>query len=205
MQFIEYAIPDDGPYIVLESAFKSSKNSKIIHVLHLSFKNPVILGRGHESDTRITDISVSRLHAQLKFVDNEYYIEDMNSKFGTLLAMRAPERIQPSCDLSLQVGRSLLIIENKQARPGLCCLGGTRQSSAADRRKVSIAPNEEVEYEALEGKLTNFPREIRQMFVVKRKKKVSSLSIIDNEKNNQLVLTDGGSPLKPKYSQLKGE
>ena len=70
---------------------------------------------------------------------------------------------------------------------------------------MNIAPNEEVEYEALEGKLTNFPREIRQMFVVKRKKKVSSLSIIDNEKNNQLVLTDGGSPLKPKYSQLKGE
>ena len=43
MQFIEYSIPEDGPYIVLESAFKSSKNSKIIHVLHLAFKNQVIL------------------------------------------------------------------------------------------------------------------------------------------------------------------
>ena len=44
------------------------------------------LGRGHDTDVRIHDISVSRLHAHIKRGDHgRYYIEDNNSKFGTLV------------------------------------------------------------------------------------------------------------------------
>jgi pSer/pThr/pTyr-binding forkhead associated (FHA) protein len=45
------------------------------------------LGRGHESDVRVSDISVSRCHAILKYDsnDNTYYLEDNLSKFGTLV------------------------------------------------------------------------------------------------------------------------
>ena len=45
------------------------------------------LGRGHESDVRVSDISVSRCHAILKFDKNDhgYYLEDNLSKFGTLV------------------------------------------------------------------------------------------------------------------------
>jgi pSer/pThr/pTyr-binding forkhead associated (FHA) protein len=50
---------------------------------HKSFK----MGRGHESDLRVSDISVSRCHAVIKFnsENNSFYLEDNLSKFGTLV------------------------------------------------------------------------------------------------------------------------
>jgi len=50
---------------------------------HLSYK----MGRGHESDLRVSDISVSRCHAVIKFNPEEksFYLEDNLSKFGTLV------------------------------------------------------------------------------------------------------------------------
>jgi pSer/pThr/pTyr-binding forkhead associated (FHA) protein len=46
------------------------------------------IGRGHESDLRVSDISVSRCHAMLKYDAKDthrYYLEDNLSKFGTLV------------------------------------------------------------------------------------------------------------------------
>tara|TARA_B110000503_G_scaffold50444_1_gene81694 strand:- start:223 stop:393 length:171 start_codon:yes stop_codon:yes gene_type:complete len=47
-------------------------------------------GRGHASDIRISDISVSRLHAYIKFEDGKYILTDNNSKFGTLVLLKKP-------------------------------------------------------------------------------------------------------------------
>lgn len=45
----------------------------------------VKLGRGHDQDIRITDISVSRFHSKIrKNAKGYFYIQDNNSKFGTL-------------------------------------------------------------------------------------------------------------------------
>ena len=45
------------------------------------------LGRGHESDVRVSDISVSRCHALVKYNEENgrFYLEDNLSKFGTLV------------------------------------------------------------------------------------------------------------------------
>lgn len=43
------------------------------------------LGRGHECEIRITDISVSRNHAKIKMGMDGFYIYDNKSKFGTLV------------------------------------------------------------------------------------------------------------------------
>lgn len=49
------------------------------------------LGRGNDADVRITDISVSRLHAFIKKSPKGFlYIEDNNSKFGTLVLVNHP-------------------------------------------------------------------------------------------------------------------
>jgi pSer/pThr/pTyr-binding forkhead associated (FHA) protein len=48
----------------------------------------LIKGRSHDSDIRITDISVSRFHAKIKYERGNYYLEDMNSKFGTLALIK---------------------------------------------------------------------------------------------------------------------
>ena len=44
------------------------------------------MGRGHECEVRVTDISVSRLHAYIKITNRgDYILDDNGSKFGTLV------------------------------------------------------------------------------------------------------------------------
>jgi len=49
------------------------------------------IGRGHDSQVRVTDISVSRFHALIKKTSRgDYIVEDNGSKFGTLVLLRRP-------------------------------------------------------------------------------------------------------------------
>jgi len=72
-------------------------------------KDSIKLGRGHESNIRISDISVSRCHALIKVIDKKFYIEDNNAKFGTLVGFTNPILIDKPT--SVQVGRSVVSIE----------------------------------------------------------------------------------------------
>jgi pSer/pThr/pTyr-binding forkhead associated (FHA) protein len=55
------------------------------------------VGRGHDSEVRITDISVSRCHSLIKkSAKGEYIVEDNNSKFGTLILARKPYMLNKS-------------------------------------------------------------------------------------------------------------
>jgi len=55
------------------------------------------LGRGHESDVRVSDISVSRCHALVKYNDQNgrFYLEDNLSKFGTLVLAKGEIELEP--------------------------------------------------------------------------------------------------------------
>ena len=86
--------------------------------MNLGSNNEVKLGRGHESDIRISDISVSRVHASLRFMNGKFYIKDLDAKFGTLKAFKDPIKLEKN--LTLQVGRTLINLE-KQRKPITCC------------------------------------------------------------------------------------
>ena len=61
----------------------------MIHMLAVTEnKTEFKLGRGHESEVRINDISVSRCHAIIKYKEDGFYIEDNNSKFGTIALLK---------------------------------------------------------------------------------------------------------------------
>lgn len=70
------------------------------------------MGRGHESDLRVTDISVSRCHAILKYDAQDshgFYLEDNLSKFGTLVLSNSDlVEIDESQTKALQIGRSVI-------------------------------------------------------------------------------------------------
>ncbi len=71
--------------------------SKTLHVINLSQKNNIKIGRGHDNDLRVADISVSRCHAFLKKDDKGHIIlEDNSSKFGTLVQIKAPLTLHES-------------------------------------------------------------------------------------------------------------
>ena len=114
------------PYLIFEILSKEKCVTRGIHILSLKHKSVIRIGRGHDADVRISDISVSRLHALLRLEKNELYLEDQDSKFGTLALCREPlylDSKKPS--LSVQVGRSVLCftikkITKKQAKSCGC-------------------------------------------------------------------------------------
>lgn len=95
LNIIEYDLPPEGEhYLVLESI--SSNTSKVIHVINMTNIQKVFIGRGHDAHVRVTDISVSRLHAIFyKSQQGFYYLTDNDSKFGTLALVRSPIELKP--------------------------------------------------------------------------------------------------------------
>jgi predicted component of type VI protein secretion system len=78
-----------GDYMVLESLNQEKNTSRIIHIIRPTPQKDVFkLGRGHESDLRINDISVSRCHAKIKLENGKFMLEDNQSKFGTLVLVK---------------------------------------------------------------------------------------------------------------------
>lgn len=142
-----YALPKpEAPYIVLESNIKvpvaasSSTSSttgftlqKGLHIMSLSkARQSVVVGRGHEADVRINDISVSRFHSVIRLAAgpkrSQIVLEDKGSKFGSLIAVRGPIPLEPGVPISIQSGRTITTVTIK--KPNLftniipVCFGG---------------------------------------------------------------------------------
>ena len=66
------------------------------------------MGRGHESDLRINDISVSRLHAMVKYKEGKFLLEDNLSKFGTLVLIKKKTPMVPGYNKAVQIGRTVV-------------------------------------------------------------------------------------------------
>ena len=97
----------------MESLIHEKNTSRLINIIIPNEeKKEFRLGRGHESDMRISDISVSRLHAILKFKEERFYIEDNKSKFGTLSLVQKVE-LNPSLERAVQVGRTAVYFSIK--------------------------------------------------------------------------------------------
>lgn len=109
-ELIDLQKPIDCDYIILESLnqMKENCNIKSIHVIQLT-GDELTIGRGHESDVRINDISVSRSHAKLKYNPTEgtLLLRDLKSKFGTLILIKKPLKIKER-KIHLQIGRTYI-------------------------------------------------------------------------------------------------
>lgn len=102
------------PYIILESMNLEKNSSRIIHTIEInSNKLKFSLGRGHDSDLRINDISVSRQHANLDYRRGNFHLEDNRSKFGTLVHLWEEVPIELSKHTTLQIGRTVVTITAK--------------------------------------------------------------------------------------------
>ena len=70
------------------------------------------MGRGHECEIRITDISVSRSHARVEKHGSNYFIFDSKSKFGTLVKEDDMHvEVGATLQQGIQIGRSVVILE----------------------------------------------------------------------------------------------
>lgn len=97
-RLVDVDIPKEKNFLWLESLTFEKNSSRMVHVImpdkdHSSFK----MGRGHESELRVSDISVSRCHALVKYDaedTQQYFLEDNLSKFGTLVLSNHPIELE---------------------------------------------------------------------------------------------------------------
>ncbi len=70
------------------------------------------IGRGHDSDLRIPDISVSRLHASIRRDSRgNVIVEDNTSKFGTLMLVKQPLLLERDMVYYVQSGRTIMKLQ----------------------------------------------------------------------------------------------
>lgn len=90
---------------------KNKEEGKIFKFITFKHKNKINIGRKKDVDVRISDdISVSRVHATLKYKEDtrEFILEDNNSKFGTLILAKNGLNIRPHhAGISVQIGAEL--------------------------------------------------------------------------------------------------
>ena len=113
MQYDEERTKD---YLVLESYTQTI--NKTIHILEIPFSYSqtnapnleFVVGRSSQTDVRITDISVSRTHSLITYHEGDFYIKDLNSKFGTVTRLRHPISIhnRSTQNVMFQIGKTLL-------------------------------------------------------------------------------------------------
>jgi len=108
----------DTPYIILESLNSEKNSSRTIHTVVINTdRNVFSLGRGHDSDLRINDISVSRKHANIEYKDGKFYFVDLKSKFGTLALLSHDIELMESNSHTFQIGRTVVTLKAKQTQP----------------------------------------------------------------------------------------
>ena len=100
-------------YIVLESLVFDEKKKKFLYVINLENDNLELkIGRGKDVDILTTDISVSRIHCLLVREKNNIYLDDYNSKFGTLILIQSPFlKMSNNLPLNIQIGRTFFHFE----------------------------------------------------------------------------------------------
>ena len=81
---IDFEKPEKD-YIILVGYIKEIPKEKSIFIVHFKNKDPIKIGRASDATIRLSDISVSRAHAIITPYNGEYYLNDTNSKFGTLI------------------------------------------------------------------------------------------------------------------------
>ena len=109
-------------YCIMESLTIDKNNNKFIYVVSLNSNKKLKIGRGHDSDLILGDISVSRIHGILIIENKNIYIEDNNSKFGTLVLMQTPSiKLVNNLPLFIQVGRTFLDCRIKKIEKLFSC------------------------------------------------------------------------------------
>jgi len=110
-------------YFTVESLTIDKNNTRCIYVINLDNNIKLKVGRGHDANLILTDISVSRVHCLITINNKSIYLEDNNSKFGTLVLVQNPTlQLIENLPLNIQIGRTFLnCIVQRSSSIFSCC------------------------------------------------------------------------------------
>ena len=102
-------------YLIIESLTIDKNKNKFLYIINLDKKNIISVGRGEISDLLLSDISVSRNHCKIIKDNNNVFIKDCDSRFGTLILIQNQKlKIHKNLPLYIQIGRSFFEISMKK-------------------------------------------------------------------------------------------
>lgn len=101
-------------YVVLEALTKDM-DVKGIYIIDLTKKHTILIGRGHETDLKVNDISVSRIHSRLSVTKDGLCLYDHTSKFGTLVLANGPINLSKMKEVTLQCGRTIITMKHEKS------------------------------------------------------------------------------------------
>ena len=113
-------IKPDCSYLVLEQIVKEEQDLNYYLVLFRE-KTKLKLGRSTDSDVRLNDISISRHHANIIERSDGIYIDDNNSKFGSLLLVDYPVKFILNKSIGVQIGKYYMNMTMKKTFCSLMC------------------------------------------------------------------------------------
>ncbi len=97
----------------LFQAILKSQNPSDSEIIHYLAARSYQIGRDVGNDIIIADRSVSTRHAQIRFVDHEFYLWDRGSKNGTLVNNEIIDQVKLNHQDSIQFGRQKFIFQSK--------------------------------------------------------------------------------------------
>ena len=110
-------------YFILESLTLDKENNKFLYIISLDKSREIKVGRG-QCDILLSDVSVSRIHCFFLVDGKNLYIQDNDSKFGTLILIQAQTlTLVENLPLNIQIGRSYLNILIKKKQKFFECCG----------------------------------------------------------------------------------
>lgn len=104
------------PYMIIEKISSDPNIASTMNIIVPSGNEVIKLGRGHQCDLRISDISVSRIHTHLKFENDQFLSFDNDSKFGTLILLTSEYPVRTD-KAAIQIGRTVFTFVLKTSPP----------------------------------------------------------------------------------------
>ena len=125
---------DFNNYMIVQSITLDKNQNKYLYIVNLDQPNSRIsIGRGHDCQLLLSDISVSRWHCFVTIDKNtrKLYIHDNNSKFGTLILVQIRNIVMcPDLKLCIQIGRTYLELLLKESFSIFNCCGVGEKKNA---------------------------------------------------------------------------
>ena len=106
-----------GEISVKHSGYLEIVNGGAGHKVVQIGEGVTVIGRGQECDVQLAVENVSRMHARIKYRDEEYYLEDLDSTNGTYVnSIRVVGCVLRNNDLIEIGGVKIIFTEEKRLR-----------------------------------------------------------------------------------------
>lgn len=86
MSLLSYQRPQI-PFLILE-VYPFRQDQFIVYIIDMKTKSSITIGRSTQADIGLSDLFLSRSHSIIKYHDQQFYFDDLNSKYGSMVMIK---------------------------------------------------------------------------------------------------------------------